>query len=224
MARRKSSKKQDETLVDLVEVKDSAQDFLESNQKLVIGLGLAIVVVIAGYIGYKYAYQAPREKNAAEQVFKAQMQFERDSFALALESPGEGYEGFLDIIDNYSGTKIANTAKYYAGVSYLNLGRFEDAVSYLESFKPAGDVLPITKYGVLGDAYAELQDFDKALQMYKKATQYSENDFLTPYYLKKLGLLQRNQGDNEGAAKTFKSITDNFGDSDVAKEVEQFIM
>ena len=118
MARRKTNKKQDETLVDLVEVKESAQDFLESNQKLVIGLGLVIVLIIAGYLGYKYGYQGPREENASEQIFKAQIQFERDSFALALESPGEGYEGFLDIIDNYGGTKVANTAKYYAGVSY----------------------------------------------------------------------------------------------------------
>lgn len=222
MARRKSNKKQDETLVDLVEVKDSAQDFLESHQKLVLGIGLLLIILIGGYLGYKYAYMAPREKNAAEQVFKAQQQFERDSFALALESPGEGYEGFLDIIDNYGGTKIANTSKYYAGISYLNLGRFDDAISYLESFKPAGEILPITKYGALGDAYAELNDFDRAIQMYKKASQVKGNDLLTPYYLKKLGLLEKKLGNSEAASEAFNRITEEFSTSDIAKEVEQF--
>jgi tetratricopeptide (TPR) repeat protein len=222
MARRKSNKKQDETLVDLVEVKESAQDFLESHQKLVLGIGLVLIVLFGGYLAYKYAYMAPREKNAAEQVFKAQQQFERDSFALALENPGEGYEGFLDIIDNYGGTKIANTAKYYAGISYLNLGRFDDAISYLESFKPSGELLPITKYGALGDAFAESNDFDKAIQMYKKATQVKGNDFLTPYYLKKLGLLQKRQGNDKAASDAFNRITEEFGSSDIAKEVEQF--
>lgn len=222
MAKRKSNKKQEETLVDLVEVKESAQDFLESHQKLVLGIGLVIILLIGGYLAYKYAYMGPREKQAAEQIFKAQQQFERDSFALALESPGEGYDGFLNIIDNYGGTKIANTAKYYAGISYLNLGRFDDAISYLESFSPAGEILPITKYGALGDAYAELNDFDKAIQMYKKASQVKGNDFLTPYYLKKLGLLEKKQGNSKAAEEAFSRITEEFGSSDIAKEVEQY--
>ena len=41
MARRKTNrKKADETLVDIVEVKDNAQSFVDQNQRLIFGLGI----------------------------------------------------------------------------------------------------------------------------------------------------------------------------------------
>ena len=89
----------------------------------------------------------------------------QDSFILALENPGGGFEGFLDTIDNYGSTKSGNLAKYYAGISYLNLGRTEDAINYLESYRSNDDITSIMKAGALGDAYAESQSYDKALSL-----------------------------------------------------------
>ncbi len=56
MARRKQ-KKQDETLVDIVEVRDQAQDYFESNQlKVLAGLGI-IVLIIGGVFAYNSLYK-----------------------------------------------------------------------------------------------------------------------------------------------------------------------
>jgi len=223
MARRKQQKSE-ETLVDLVEVKEQASDYFERNQMQVFGILAIIVIGLGGLFAYTSLYKMPRNARAMEQMFQAQFQFERDSFARALDNPGGGYDGFLDIIDNFGGTKAANLSSYYSGISYLHLGRYEAAREYLETFKPAGEVTPIMKYGALGDVYSELGDMDKALSMYEKASTVSPNDFLTPYYLKKLGLLNEQQGNTEKAHAAFTQIKENYSEMSIARDIDKYIM
>ncbi len=224
MAKRRNTTKQDEELLlDVVEVKDNAQDFIEKNKTMVIGVLAAIILLVGAWIVYKYVIQGPNEVKAANAIHKAEYQFARDSFALALENPGGGYDGFLDIIDSYGSTKTGNIAKYYAGISYLNLGRYDDAISYLESYSPDGELTPMTKYGAMGDAYAEKGDLDKALSLYNKAANAEKNELLTPYYLQKVGELSLKQGDTSAAAAAFKNIKENYPTSAQGNDVDRFL-
>ena len=222
MARRKKQQVKDETLVDIVEAKETAQDYFEKNKVLVLGVVGALVLIIGGYLFYDLLVKTPNENAAKEAMYRAEEQFARDSFALALENPGAGFDGFLDIIDNYPGTSAANLSKYYSGISYLNLGRFDAAIEFLNDFSPAGNVTPIMKFGALGDAYSESGDFEKALSSYKKAAD-SDNDFLTPYYLKKYGLLAERQGDTATAQESFNKIKDEYPNSAEAQDIEKYI-
>ena len=222
--RRTSKKKQDETLVDLVEAREHAQDFFERHQNLIVGVVAAIVLVAIGVFAYFNFYKAPRELEASEQMYQAQFQFERDSFALALSNPGGGFDGFLDIIDNYNGTKAANLAKYYSGVCYLNLGQYDIAIEYFESFKPKDEVTAVMKQGALGDCYSSLGDMDKALDLYSKAANMEDNDLLTPYYLKKSAMLLEKQGDHAAALELYKRIKDEYPDSPDGRVIQKYIV
>ena len=202
---------------------DKSTDWFERNKGLIMGvIGLAVLLT-AALIVFKFFIKAPKEKAAKAAIYQAEMRFAQDSFALALDNPGLEAEGFLDIIDNYGGTKTANLAKLYAGISYLNLGRFEDAISYLNSHSGAGSYSPILKFGNLGDAHSELGEFDKAINMYKKATSTSEDALLTPYYLYKLGLLARKQGNNSVALNAFNSIKSKYPTSNEAETIDLMI-
>ncbi len=224
MAKRKRSKKhEEEILVDVVEAREAAASFFEKNQIMIVAIGSILVLLVGGFLAYNLLYQAPREKEAMTQMFKAEYQFQRDSFALALESPGAGYSGLLDIIDSYGGTEAANLAKYYAGISYLNLNRFEDAISYLNSFNESGNITSITKYGALGDAESELGNMEAALKHYRKAVSGPSNSSLTPYYLQKLGLLSHRQGDSAGAREAFERIENEYPDAPEAIEAQKYI-
>lgn len=224
MAKRKLTKREeDETLIDLVDAKESAQSFFEKNQMTIIGVVAGLAILIGGYFIYKYLIKDPAEKQAMHALYKAESQFAQDSFAVALDNPGDGYEGFLDIISNYGSTKAGNLAKYYAGVSYLNLGKFEEAVDYLDDFSPAGKISPIMKYGAMGDAQSELGNLDKALNNYKTAAFNYNNDYLSPYYLMKYGMLSEKQGNKAEAAKAYAKIKSDYPNSTQAIGIDKFV-
>lgn len=225
MARRKrNQKKADETLVDIVEVREQAQSFVDRHQNLVLGGLLVIVLAIGGIFAYNNFVIKPRQQEAMQQMYQAQIQFERDSFALALTNPGGGYPGFLDIVDNYGGTKAGNLANYYAGVSYLNLGQHEAAIDFLKDYNPDGEITPIMKYGAMGDAYSELGDFDSALDYYRRAVRAGDNEVLTPFYLKKLGMLHERNGEFSDAKEAYERIKKEYPDSQFGQDIDKYII
>ncbi len=223
MARRRKRKQTDETLVDLVEVTDQASDFFERNQMKILGGLTLLVLLIGGYFFYSQFVKAPKERDATAQMVQAQVQFEKDSFALALTNPGGGFSGFLDIIDNFNGTKAANTAQYYAGISYLHLGQYDAAIDYLSSFSPDNTVLEYTKYGAIGDAYSEKNDYTNALSFYEKAVDVGANEVLASYYLKKIGLLHEKQGQFAAAKTAFEKIKEKYPNSQEGTDIDKYI-
>ncbi len=223
MAQRKKTSKQDEVLIDITEVSGQAEDFFEKYQKQILIIGGSLLLIIGGWMAYKFAYVKPRQKEALEQMAQAEYQFRRDSFALALANPGGGFPGFADVVKKYGGTDAGNAALYYAGVSSLNLGQFDAAISYLEDFSPSGKLLPAMKHGTLGDAYAEKGDLDKALGLYKKAANADDNSVLTPYFLKKVALLSQKQGDTGAAKEAWQKIKNNYPQSNEAREADKYI-
>lgn len=225
MAKRKNTRREDEdVLVEEAVVKETGTgDFIEDNQQYIIYALLAVGLLIAGYFIYKYMIQGPKQQEAMEQMYMAQDKFDRDSFASALNNPGAGFPGFLEIIDSYGGTKAANTAKYYAGVSYLNLGQFPAAIEYLDEFDASGEIFPIMKYGAMGDAYAEQDDLGNAMTYYKKAVSAGDNEILTTYYLKKVGLLSEKNGDKAAAHAAYLRIRNEYPTGPAAGEIDKYI-
>lgn len=225
MAKRKKlkNKKEDEILLDLSEVTGQAGDFFERNQNPIMIGAIVIALAVGGYLAYQNFYKAPRQADAVEQMAEAEFQFSRDSFGLALANPGGGYPGFADIVKNYSGTDASNAALYYAGVSTLNRGDFDAAISYLEDFKADGELLPIMKQGTLGDAWAEKGDLEKGLSLYNSAVNAGDNELLTPYYLKKVAMLSEKLGKADAAVKAWERIKTDYPSSNEAREASKYI-
>jgi tetratricopeptide (TPR) repeat protein len=219
-----SSKNTDEKLLDLVEVQHNTRDFIDKNQSKIGIIGGGLLLAIVGFIAYYFLYQKPRQERAVEQMMMAQQQFEKDSFRLALTNPGGGYSGFLDIIETYSGTKTANLAKYYAGLSWLNIGQFDAAIEQLKSYSPKDEATKITKLGALGDAYSEIKDFPQAISYYKQAIGAGKNELLTAYYIKKLGFLYMHQKDNGNALAQFQSLKKEYPLSPETSDIDKYIV
>jgi tetratricopeptide (TPR) repeat protein len=225
---KKGTEQTDEQLVDVVSNRDqgmSAQDWLENNQNLVFGVLAAVIIAVAGYFIYQNLVVAPQQQDAVDRMYAAQQKFEQDSFQVALVNPG-GIDnlGFLDIIDEYGATPAGNLARYYAGVSYLNLGDFNAAKVYLEEFDPAGDVTPIMKYGALGDVESELGNFAAAIKQYQSAVSAaSDNELLAAYYLKKLGLLYENQQRPQDALEAYSRIKQEYPNAPASVGIDKYI-
>jgi len=222
MAKRKKQNNLDDVLVEVVETTGDGQTFLEKNGNMLLGAIALIALLIGGYYAYKYLVQAPKQKEAVEQMFQAQYQFDRDSFKLALTNPGGGYPGFVDIVEQYSSTPAGNLANYYAAVSYLKLGDFDASLSYLKAFNPSDDLLSATKSGLMGDIAGEKGDLDGALSYYKKAAG-SNLGVIAPYYLKKMGLLLTKQGKADDAVEAFRQIKTKYPNSAEGKNVDKYL-
>jgi pentatricopeptide repeat protein len=212
----------EEVLIDVAEVTHEAQHWLETYKKPLLYGAIALVAVIGGSLAWKY-YQAGNQVKAVQAMWKAEQMFERDSFAVALNNPGGGYEGFTGIISKYGSTPAGNMAKYYAGISYLQLGKFDDAIKHLDDFSPSGTVSPTMKYGALADAYSEKQDFDKALKYYKEAASEGSVEDLKALYLKRYAMLSEKKGDAASAVSAYKEIKEKYPMTSEGRDIDKFI-
>ena len=201
---------------------NTLRTLIDEKKNIIIGILAGLALLVGGYFIYKAFFINPKNKTAADQMFQAQFMFDKDSFQLALNNPGLGGSGFLKIIENYGNTPTGNIAKYYAGISYLQLNDFDKAIKYLEDYKPAGEITPAMTYVALGDAYSEKKNDDKALSYYQKAANNADNDLTGPYTLKKLGGFQEKLGKYADAANSYKKIMDNYGQTSDASNIEAF--
>jgi tetratricopeptide (TPR) repeat protein len=204
------------------EALSKSEKFIEKNQKiLTIVIGAAVVIVL-GIFAFQKLYIAPREKAAQGQMFMAQKYFEQDSLNKALNGDAN-YPGFLDIMDEYSMTKSANLAKYYAGIIYLKQGKYEDAITYLKKFDSKDEFVGPMATGGIGDAYMELGQKDKALEYYLKASSQQVNDLTSPLYLMRAAFVYEDLGKFDKAVELYEKIQKEHVKSTEARDIDKYI-
>ena len=196
--------------------------FQKFGRQILIVVG-AIVVVVGGFYSYKQFIIKPKEEKAAELIYKAQQYFSLDSSKLVLDGDGTT-KGVLYVINNYGGTKSANLAKYYAGVSYLKLGQFDKAIEYLKDFQTDAKQVQMVAYGCLGDAYAEIGKKDDAVDYYQKAGKTFEKDeAVSAEYLFRAGLLSETMGNNDKALEIYKDIKEKYPKTEKGNQIDKYI-
>jgi len=214
----------------LDETASKTEEWAIKNQKYIFAIVGVAAVVVLGYLGYRKFIAIPRASVAMNEMYTAKKYFdqavngtEKDSlYTLALNG-GEGKFGMLDIASEYSGTPAGNLAHYYAGMAYLNLKDYANAIAYLEDFSSDDIMLSAIAKGGIGDAFAQLNQPKDALEYYEKAVAVSDNEFTAPLYLFKAGKIAMTLGDNKKALKYFNRIKDEFSASTEAKNIDEFI-
>ncbi len=196
---------------------------MQDRQKMLTYGVIGILLAVGLYFAYKVLWVGSRQTDAVEQMQFAEQMFEQDSFNLALTNPGGGNKGFLAIIDEYSGTPTSNLCHMYAGICYLNMGQFDKAIEYLEDYSAGGDVLGISKWCALGDAYGEKNDLDKALSCYKKAVDAGNNEAQTPICLKKLAMLSEKKGDKAAAIEAYTRLKREFATTQDGRDADKYL-
>lgn len=203
------------------------EEWFVRNQNYIIGVIAAIALVV---LGYNKFIAEPQQKEAMNDMYQAKKYFEEATNGVASDSlytmalnGGEGKYGMLDIIDQYGGTPAANLANYYAGMAYLNLKDYQNAVTYLGNFSSDDKMLgPIAKGGI-GDAFVQLEQLPEALEYYEKAFKANINEFTTPMYLLKAARVAIDLGENSKALDYLNRIKSEFSSSTEATQVDVLI-
>ncbi len=215
----------------LDETASKSEQWIEKNSKPLFYTLVGIVVLFLAYLGYNKYIVEPNETEATNELAFPRKYFDQAATAgsgvdsllvLGLEG-ADGKYGFVDIAETYSGTNAGNLANYYAGVSYLQLKKYDKAIEFLSKFNSDDEMLGPVALGAIGDAFADINQLEDALDYYQKAANKKSNEFTTPLYLFKAGQTAMELKDFSKAESLFTKIKENYAKSDQGKDIEKYI-
>ena len=209
------------TISSVEETLSRTEHYLEENYKTLLIL-LAVIVGLVGLFWLGKIYLNKRNDEAQSQMFQAERYLEMDSLKLALNGDGN-YLGFLEIASDYKFTSTGNLAKYSAGICYLHLGNYEEAIEYLNKYSRKDKVIGSLALGATGDAYVELGDLEKGVSKYIEAADFAENSFNTPLFLMKAGEIYELSGKFSEALKLYERIENQYPESTEGTTIGKYI-
>ncbi len=201
-----------------------AKDFWGRYGKWTTIASVVVILLLGGWYGYQKYIKEPKEKKAAEVMFKAEEYYRMDSVSKALNGDGQHW-GFLRVIDKYKGTDAGKMAEFYAGSCYIKLNDNEKAVAHLKKFSTSSKPLQARAYKLLADAYADLGRNKEALEYYKKAAYHFDKDdpfaaeclFLGAY------LAQKQLNDPKTAIELYKEIKTKYPRTQQGFDAENYL-
>ena len=217
-----------EQVLEATENINNREAFFMKYKKAILIAVAAIIVVIAGVFLYISQISGPREEKASTALSKGQTYFNNEMFEQAVNGDGAGFVGFAKLADEYSGTDAANLANLYAGLCYANLGKWAEAQKSLDAFSTEDDqMISPASQAALGDAYAHLNQLDKAVDAFKKAADMADskaeddtNNSLSPIFLIKAGEVLESQGKKDEALKIYQDIKKKYVNSMLVQSAE----
>ena len=196
---------------------NKTEAFFEKNKKAIIGCACAVIVIIAGIILCNNYYLKPRANEASTELAKSQTLFSEQQWDKALA-------GFQKVADEYSSTDAGNLAQLYIGICQAKLGKWQEAVDALESYSGQGDqMISPAAEGALGNAYANLNQLDKAVDHLKKAAKMADNNSLSPTYLIQAGEILEKQGKKDEALKLYQQVKEKYFNSMQYQTIDKYI-
>lgn len=196
---------------------NKTEAFFDKYKKAIIIGVVAVVVLIVGGILINNYYLAPREDAASTELAKSQELFNNEQFEQALT-------GFKKVANDYSSTKAGNLAQLYIGLCQANLGKWQEAADALDNFNTKGDqMISPAAEGALGNAYANLKQYDKAVDHLKKAAEMADNNSLSPTFLIQAGEILESQGKKDEALKLYQEIKKKYFQSMQYQNIDAYI-
>ena len=214
--------KQDENLENVQEALSASGQWIEKNQNALTWCITVIVVIVCGFIALNTYVWKPKAAAAQDETAKAVVYFSQNQWEQALNGDENDCIGFAEIADKYSHYQAGKLAALYAGICNYKLGNYEDAADYLKKFEADDLNIDPAAHVLLGDAYVQLDELDKAVKAYNHAIE-SENELIAPLALKKLGIVYLEKGDKKAAKNAFEKISEDYSLSAEAQDIDKYI-
>lgn len=216
------------------EVLNISEAFITKYKKPIIIAVAAVALIIIGTFCYKYYISAPRENKASTALGLGQQYFSQEMYDKALNGDGASYAGFVKIASDYGSTDAGNLANLYAGLCYAQMDKWAEAVKYLDEYSPSDDAMVSpAAIGALGNAYAHVKQYDKAVSNLKKAAKMADaeghkgvNNSLSPLFLLQAGEILESQGKTADALDLYKDIKEKYVAAPLVQsmEIDKYIL
>ncbi len=219
-----TTKNQPQAAPTMEETLNKSEAFFLKYKKAIIGAVVALIVIIAAVVLYKTYVSAPNETKASTAIARGQEYFAQGMFQQALEGDSTGFKGFAKLASDYSSTAAGNLANLYAGLCNAQLGKWDEAVKFLEAYDGSDDqMISPAAIGALGNAYAHQNQLDKAVTTLKKAAEKADNNSLSPTYLIQAGEILESQGKKADALELYKTVKEKYFNSMAYQTIDSYI-
>jgi tetratricopeptide (TPR) repeat protein len=198
------------------------EDYLDEHKKTVTTISIIVVLIVAGFITFKYWYIPSQEQDAEMAMSRAQSYFAADSVNKAIKGDGATL-GFQDIADQYGWTPAGQLANYYLGLCYYQKKNYQQAIDNLEKFNAHDILISANAAGVEGDAEMQLNNIDKAIEYYLEAVKRSNNDYTAPMYMKDAAQAYEVKGDYTNALNLYQAIKTQYYNYAQANGIDKYI-
>lgn len=196
--------------------------FDENRSRIFLYGGALIVLILAVF--YYYRTKAEDNVTAGVELSRAIDSYDNGSFLEAIEgNPSKNVAGLKKVVENYGSTENGETAKIYLANSYSMLGKSDDAFKYYKDYD--GSIPMFEAAALAGQAgyYASHNEYDKAADMYEKASTISKVNVLNADYMLKAGINFIKTGNNSEAKKLFEKIKKDYPGTQAFSEVDKYL-
>lgn len=215
-----AKKQKNQSAEAVVEALSKTEKFFTDYKKHILYSLLAIVILVGGGFAYYKFVHEPANKEAQEQMIQAENYFSEGNYDAALNGDGNAL-GFAEIAETY-GNKAGRSVYLYAGICELANNNYEQAISYLKSYKGKDAILKARALSCIGDAYTGLEDYTQAIKYFEKAAKVEDNIYAAAYLLR-AGIASEKLDHNDAALKYYKQIKDKYPHSMEAYTIDKYI-
>jgi peptidyl-prolyl cis-trans isomerase D len=174
------------------------------------------------FLAPKYNRNLKNDIEIAEEMFEAELAFINKNYKDALWGTKQ-HKGFASLIDKSPNSKQQQLLLLYAGLSSLQTGDYQNVINYFSKFETEDRFFSIVKYGAQGDAYSQLGDDQKALEMYLNAEKANDNFVVVPIYLIRAAAIYDKSKDYKSAFEQFNLMRTKYAPSQQNYDSEKYL-
>jgi TolA-binding protein len=190
-----------------------------TNNKFKLGTYLVagIIGVVVLYFSYRQFIWGPANEKSNDGWWVAMNYISKDSTDQAIRL----LEPYVKNNDGKTGGEIG---QYLLGKQYMNKGKFAAALDMLKDVDVSDTYISTMSIGLQGDCYSQMKKYNEALDLYLQAADREDNEFTTPMYLFKAGLVCEKKLKNKtDAAAHFQRIKDDYPNYSSTKTIDRYI-
>ena len=201
-----------------------AYGYFEENKSKVFTY-IAAVVVAIGLAAFYVNHRIQNNKAAGVELAKVMDLYDNGSYLEAIEGKqGTELVGLKKIVQDYGSTENGEYAKVYLANSYNRLGKFDEALKYYEDYSGSNKLFRAAALAGEAGYYADKKDYEKAADLYVKASKVSEHNVQNSEYLLNAGVNYLSADKNEMAKDIFSKIKKDYGNSPEARNINQYLV
>jgi tetratricopeptide (TPR) repeat protein len=179
--------------------------------------------MVLGFLSYRQWMWKPDNEKSKETYFVALNAVTNEGKNIVVDTNKAGsktdpIKKLQKSVKKYDGKIGGEVSKYLLATQYMRKGKYKEALVLLENVSVEDTYVSIEVIGLQGDCQSELKNYDKAYALYQEAAATNENDFTSPMYLFKSGLIAEKLKKSDEAKAHYEKIATIYPKSFYAKE------